>query len=342
MSSNFNCNFCNTGFTTQYSLIKHQKTARYCIKLQKNQNTVGNTLPVESIQLNNNENIIINCEFCNKEFTIKSNLKTHYSTCVLKREYDIKKEISDKFLKEIEELKLNNREEIIRLNLTIEQLEKDNNRYKIEIEDYKNRLFNREEKLTEEIIKRPSTVYQDNRQTTSNNTNYNLQFNKLFNELTPLTDEYLKESIKKIKIDDMIYTNNNAIDYNFACNLVNILKDTVFFTDPSRGKLVYKDEYGNSSRKQAQAYILECIKRSKPECIDLCKRCLDIVRIRQKEFTDEDYGKCMIGISHLSDCINKGKQHSIITEISNNLIKMSNSVSKLTPQISSSGSNGSE
>ena len=329
---NFNCQFCNTGFTSHYTLINHQKTAKYCIKLQHDQNVSNNSKPN-----------IINCEYCNKEYTLRGNLNIHYVSCLSKREHDIKKELTEKFEKQLdeltkqnEEIKLNNKEEVFKLNLIIEQLEKENIKLEKENEEYKNRLFSREEKLTEEIIKRPPTVYQDNRQTTSNNTNYNLQFNKLFENLRPRTNDYIKESIKKIKIDDMIYTNDNAIDYNFACNLVNILKDTVFFTDPSRGRLVYKTENGDSARMQAQAYIIECLKISKPECIELCKKCLDIVKIRQKEFTDDDYAKCMVGISQLSDCINKGKQHSIITEISNNLIKACDSVSKNMPSITTS------
>jgi hypothetical protein len=406
----YNCQFCNKSFSTQYTLNYHQRSTRYCLKLQQQNKQIENTTSIIT-------NDTISCEFCNKEFTLKSNLKTHYSSCSSKREHDIRKEITDKYEKQLEELKqlndkkleeliqvknkelelkdkeleelrqsfkeeiteiryikkqemndLNQRckddierisklkdkeinelkqtskEEILLLNFKVEQLENDilklekyniklENDLKKEVVENKNILLKREEKLTDEIIKRPATVYQDNRQTTSNNNNYNLQFNKLFEALKPRTDEYIKESIKRIKIDDMIYTNDNDIDYNFACNLVNILKDTVFFTDPSRGKLVFKDENGNSARMQAQAYILECIKISKPECIELCRRSLEIVKLREKEFTEEDYAKCAVKISQLSDCINKGKQHSIITEISNSLIKVCDSVSKNVPQI---------
>lgn len=310
--SSITCQFCNNTFKSISNLNLHQKTAGFCIKIQKELNNINN----EEIE----KNTFI-CEYCNKTFSLKANLKTHYSYCKIKKENDSKKEVEDiktKLQYEMDQQKIKYEEQIKYKNEQIEKLEKEN-------EAYKNRLFSREEKLTEEIIKRPPTVYQDNRKTTSN---YTLQYNKMVEELKPRTNEYIKESIKKIKIDDMIYTNDNAIDYNFACNLVNILKDTVFFTDPSRGRLVYKDENGNSAKMQAEAYIMECIKISKPECIEMCKRSLDIVKSRQKEFTDDDYAKCMVGISQLSDCINKGKQHSIITEISNTLVKASKTLSK--------------
>ncbi len=343
------CSFCKNEFTNKYTLNLHQKSAAFCLKIQKalvdkDQNDIE--IKEEKYE----------CEYCNKSFNLKQVLKTHYLNCKVKKEQqikdefnnlekkyreeinqlknDFKKEINDinnkfeyenekqreKYEKEFEfkneQQKLNYEKEIKFKNEQIEKLEK-------ELNDYKNRLFSREEKLTEEMISRP-TVYQDNRKQTS----YNLQFDKLFEELRPRTEEYIKESIKKIKIDDMIYMNDNAIDYNFACNLVNILKDTVFFTDPSRGKLVYKTENGTSSKMQAEAYILECIKISKPECIEMCKKSLDIVKIRQQDFTEEDYAKCMVGIGQLSDCINKGKQHTIITEISNTLVKASKALSK--------------
>jgi hypothetical protein len=345
--SAYTCEFCRNEYSNQSTLKLHQRTAKFCLDLQKR-------MKDDYKEEKEEEDSSIKCEYCNKTYTLKANLKLHLSTCKIRKEKLIEDDLNNKYKAELELYKEKYNQELISIKLNFDtELEEIKNSKKEDqneifilkekikllenqVKDYKDQLkeyIDKYDKITDKIIERPVNVYQDNRQNNSNNSNYHIQYNKLFSELTPLTDEYLKESISRIKVNDMIYTNDNAIDFNFACNLVNILKDTVFFTDPSRGKLVFKDEHGNSGKMQAEAYIVECIKRSKPECIELCKRCLDIVRLRQTEFTDEDYGKCMIGISQLSDCINKGKQHNIITEISNKLIKASNSLSRNNPII---------
>jgi hypothetical protein len=164
------CEFCNTTFTNQTNLNVHQRTAKYCLKLQQNLKS-ENTEEKD----NTSNNIILNCEYCNKEFTVKSNLKTHYSSCVLKREHDIKKEITDKYEKQLEDLKQTKdkeleelrqvkdkqfseysqsiKEEILKLKLTNEHLEKINTKLEKEVDNYKNMLFLKVEILSDFILK---------------------------------------------------------------------------------------------------------------------------------------------------------------------------------------------
>jgi hypothetical protein len=62
------CIFCHKIFSSKSSLSTHQKTTKYCLKLQ------------------NKEDIInFNCEYCNKSFTSKQQLVIHFNVCVEKK-----------------------------------------------------------------------------------------------------------------------------------------------------------------------------------------------------------------------------------------------------------------
>ena len=64
----FECKYCCTQFATKSILATHIKTAKYCLKIQGNENF---ELPV--------------CEYCNREFTQKSAFERHLEVCKLKK-----------------------------------------------------------------------------------------------------------------------------------------------------------------------------------------------------------------------------------------------------------------
>jgi hypothetical protein len=309
----YDCIYCKKEFSTLSNLKFHKKSAKFCLELQKNVLKSDNTQIISNIS---NEKII-KCEFCDKTFTQKCMLKTHSLNCKVKKEQTV-----DELKEENAKLKEQNliftihlekeKETVKKLEETIKKLEEENI-------DYKNRL-----------IDRPSTVYNNSQQHINN---YNIQYNKMFNDLIPMTDDYLKSKIKElITPSSLIYVHNldnansNIIDYNFACSLVNILKNNVFFTDIARGKLVYKDENETKMATMAESFILDCITRSKTECLNICKVAIETVRARENEFTDKDYGQCIMGLGQLSDCIKAGKPHAIVTEIANKLSKHSKNI----------------
>lgn len=318
MTENTICNFCNKVFSNSYILKQHQKTAKFCLQLQNN------------LTENINDNYI--CEFCNKNYSTKAVLKTHYISCKSKKIIEDKEEIEKIELKHTLEIqKLENKHTLEIEKIEHKHKEEIERLYK-EIEDYKTRLIDKDNKLenlTKQLLDRPSVV---NNNTTNNQQHiitYNNEFKKLTNELIPFSNHYIKSKIREITTSNLIYANNldnansNIIDYNFACNIVNILKNNVFFTDISRGRLVYKDEKNNPKKDLAEKFILDCINISKEECLNMCKLAIDTVREREDEFTDKDYGQCMMGLGQLVDCINAGKPHAIITEIANKLCKNS-------------------
>ena len=75
-----NCEFCDKTFSTKGNLTKHQKSAKHCIKIQKEKGNVLNDIKE------------FKCCYCNKTFTDKNNVTKHEFNCQVK------------FLKEIEKL----------------------------------------------------------------------------------------------------------------------------------------------------------------------------------------------------------------------------------------------
>jgi len=69
------CKYCKKEFSYQKTLLNHQKTAKYCIKIQQALKEVGNN--TDLIDIKN-----FNCEYCDKIFTSKSNLHKHTLVCV--------------------------------------------------------------------------------------------------------------------------------------------------------------------------------------------------------------------------------------------------------------------
>ena len=65
-----NCEFCNNTFSSSYNLKTHQKSAKFCLKLQ------GQEI------IKPDDNI---CEYCENSFSVKQSLDRHYLTCNVKK-----------------------------------------------------------------------------------------------------------------------------------------------------------------------------------------------------------------------------------------------------------------
>ena len=68
-----NCEYCNKIYSTKSSLNNHQKTAKFCIKLQ-----------------NTNINTRFDCSYCKKNFTSKYNLSLHLNIFKTQKNNNIK------------------------------------------------------------------------------------------------------------------------------------------------------------------------------------------------------------------------------------------------------------
>jgi chromosome segregation ATPase len=70
----FECQYCKKKYSSKWNLANHQKTTKYCIKIQKEIN----------IEQNNIETVSYDCEYCKKSFTSKMRLNKHIESCLEK------------------------------------------------------------------------------------------------------------------------------------------------------------------------------------------------------------------------------------------------------------------
>jgi hypothetical protein len=226
----FNCSYCNHTFSTKTSLISHQKTAKYCLKIQAS----------EGIDIK----FLFTCNFCSKILSQQIDLDRHQLKCSSKKEADnnnkhelIIKELENKLsLKDklIKKIRIENTQKLLEKDKIIEIQKKDLQDHKSVIkelqEEYKKQmemqnkdLQDRMQSMAEKAIAKPSS------------------FNQIINNLLPITTEHLNDQVQYLTID---HVKNGAIGYaKYA--LEHPLKDRLVCTDTSRKKGKYKDSDGN-------------------------------------------------------------------------------------------------
>jgi hypothetical protein len=231
------CNFCSKIFSSKYSLNIHQKTTKYCLKLQGKLDTEND----------------FECEYCNKKFTVKQNLTSHYVICK-EREFSNKIKIEKEQIEKEFNSKIKVQKEQIEKEFMVQLKEKDKeiNELKQTIAELKGRLYTLKDdhELIKEIAKQPKT--------TTNNNILNI------NTCLDFTN------IDKIK--DVI---ENDFNINYALDgqkgLAKFVKDKLLkddegnpiyvCTDPSRQIFRYKDNTGEIKKdveaKKLTEYIVD-------------------------------------------------------------------------------------
>ena len=228
------CNFCNKIFASKSSLNVHQKTTKYCLKLQ-----------------GKNEEKNFECEYCNKIFTVKINLISHYGICK-------EKELKDKCKKREEILikELNKETEKFRkeFEIVLKQKEEEINELKQKIAELTGRLytFKDDHDLIKEIAKQPKNT------TNNNNNTLNISTSLDFDNIDRIKD---------------VIENDFNINYaiNGQKGIANLVKDKLLkddngkplyiCTDPSRQIFKYKDSTGEIKKdveaKKLTEYIVD-------------------------------------------------------------------------------------
>lgn len=179
--------------------------------------------------------IIMNCNYCNKMFTNKSNLKAHQKTA--KYCIKIQKE-QDDIIKE----KNTNIQEIILLldkkdKILIEQ--EANIKNYINTIQIKDKIIEEKDKLIEKLMTMIQPIINT---TNSNTTNSNTQkINNIINNLTPITDEHMYEQSKYLNIDYIKKGVNGYVDYALEYPF----KDKILCVDFARKKIKYKNNDGD-------------------------------------------------------------------------------------------------
>jgi len=329
---NLTCEFCKKIYTSLSSLNYHKKTAKFCLELQKE--NLNNKIQIE----------YYNCEYCEKNFTIKNHLISHLSSCNIKKfndKYGIEKEeLIEEFKKEkeklIEEFKKEKDEMVQKyIELKFELKLKDEkikdkdvliNKYECIIKEKDNIIKENNDRLTNELLNRPQIINHNN--TTSSN--YTVQFNKLKDDILPFTDDNIRDCINSINSSQLIYYNNNDVMFNFISNFVNAIKVLAFCTDSSRGCLVIKDEEGKHTKIMANEFIVDCIKKSKRECINILDRAKQFIDNESEEgnLDDIEYSNCLSILTMIKGHINQDKKSELTKNISTSLIKHTKQLTK--------------
>ena len=250
------CDYCDKTLSNKYSLVTHQQTAKYCLKLQGK----------------NNYNF--QCIYCKRNLSTKNHLDSHYNSCTKKKCKD--DEILN--INKIKELKIILDKKNIYIDERARQLkEKDN-----QIIEYKEQLKAKDKQyikqlkdkdiqikeLLEQVVKRPTN--------TTNMINNDNRIQQI-NNLIPITDEHMNEqaqylTIEHIKQGGPGYT-QYALEYPF--------KGCVMCVDYARKKVIYKDEDGN---------II-----TDPNLCKLAQKLFQSIMTRNKEiidkYRDEEYKK---------------------------------------------------
>ncbi len=217
------CDYCNSEFKTISSLNLHKKTAKYCLKKQKNSEK--------------DENL---CKFCEKSFSINY-IKTHVVSCYAYLQHRIKelenlvieKDLENKRL--LEEKDLENK----KLHEEIIKLQTENTLLKEERIEDRNHI--------KEMNKNPITVNTNN---ISNNTS-NIHINSIIEDISKI-----EETLENLNINHVINGQKGIayFAYKYLCTDENNNK-TYLCTDPSRGIFKFINE-NNSIIKDISAKTL--------------------------------------------------------------------------------------
>jgi len=255
------CQYCKRTFSTKGSLTNHQKTTKYCLKIQ------GKTIVKKVINLR--------CSGCDKEFKQKGNLYRHYKNCrkskqpldkpkkvcnYCYKEFSSKQSLSTHKLKSCIFLQLEDKDKEYKKQLEDKdkeykkQLEDKDKNYKKQLEDkdkeYKQQISTLQDKYME--YKQQISTLQDklenialknSSQTTINNHNdqRSIMLNNYIDNMKPITPEMLLSYTDNLTEEHVLEGKKGITKY--FCEYP--MKGNVLCTDLSRKKIKYKDADGN-------------------------------------------------------------------------------------------------
>jgi hypothetical protein len=256
-------------------LKNHQKTAKFCIEIQKRtQNETNNQYP---------ETRRFKCDYCDDIFTQKITLKQHYDRCKIrlekiKEENDKKKEELifelqnelQKYKTEVrvkdEQLKMKD-ENIVKLEKENENLKKENkDMYSSLLEHSEktyDKIFEKEEKLVDTLLHHNNSMNKNCRSSNIKTISNNLTINNY--GIKPLTQESIIEAFdsynskNKNAFNGYVYDMITGDYVSFKVEivfygLIKELRDYYGITDISREKVMYNNN-GEMTLTTVQEFI---------------------------------------------------------------------------------------
>ena len=214
------CDFCKKKFASKSNLYTHQKTAKFCLKLQGKDNQKN-----------------FDCKYCDKVLTQRSSLEDHLDICKEKqRQLKVEQDIQQKTLvkrleSEIVHLKKSEKDKLKEKDKYYEEKLKEKN-------EYISKLEAKLEKFEDSILSKTDKKYPS----TTNNTTNNIVINNSLN----LNDIEKMNSFLDENLDKNVLAGGQK---SFALLMsTTILKDKYKCVDPSRQNFEFTNELGELER----------------------------------------------------------------------------------------------
>ena len=225
------CSFCKNEFSNRSSLHHHQKTAKYCIKLQGGSNKS------------------YKCQYCEKSMSTKQNLNIHISNCIkYKENLSIKKWENDKKIL-VNKYELIKKSDIDKINFLQDELRKK--------DIYIKQLQDKLENIAVNAVSRSTTTHKT-------------MINNYIQQLQPVTDKHFSDNVHHLTIDHIMKGPEGYAQYALEYPLKDRMlcvdysrrkvkfkdKDGNVITDPEMTNLATK--FFNSIKDKNKELIVEC------------------------------------------------------------------------------------
>jgi regulator of replication initiation timing len=288
------CTYCKNKFSSKYVLISHQKSARYCLKIQ-------NKKPDEEYK----------CEGCSKTFTTVYDLNIHRKKCKSNEmfyEFQGKLDRKDEEINKKDEGINKLRQECSDYKSRYQEVVDENVSLKLEHKRQIELLQDKLENVALQMARRPTqqNTYnnrtQINTPTQQNTYNNRTQINTIIQKMDMLTDSHMKEQSSNLTIEHLRKGVKGYVEY--AMNYP--LKNRVLCVDYARRKIKYKDEEGKTI--------------TDPEMTRLSQKFFESIRDKNKVLAIE----C---VEQLSDDMDIVEKMQIMTDMSQLMVDVNNSAS---------------
>lgn len=253
------CEFCKKSFSTKSNVTSHQKRAKYCLLIQKNQGLETNETNYE-------------CNKCNFTFIVKKKYDDHIAKCV---SGDNKINDLQQCRIEIAEYKIllaTSKEKIQEKNSLIEMLKEENKDLKSELALERTRAANLTLRQTELLAQKTNT-------TTTNINNGKIVLTHTFN-----AEERIKNGFKNFTVKDC--KNATTMAKFVVQNVITDENGTLLYicTDKNRKNFRYRNANNEEIHDPNATTLIKQIKEYAKDT--LYTKSIEVLDAKEKEYDD--------------------------------------------------------
>ena len=215
------CQYCNNSFKNKSSFTRHQKSAKYCLKIRNKSETMSKCV-------------------CEAIFSSEGILDKHHYTCII-----YNKQQEKKYQKDINFLKHENdlvKSELLRVREQLQQAKEQLEQKEIQVqkllEQKDKQIYNLQESLKSvaiHAIDHPTT------NTTNTTNNHTIKIDNYIQQLEVVTDEHFKEQSQYLTMDHILKGPDGYAEFALEYPL----KNRIVCVDYARRKVKFKNKDGN-------------------------------------------------------------------------------------------------